>query len=136
MPDSWAGLAANPLALAVAIFVVILLLAAAALIARKYLVRGPAPDELERRRRLTIYREGKMGDGEIIDVETAVVSIVFSYSVAGVVYTASQDAAALRSMLPQDLMTMVGPVSIKFDPRNPANSIVLCEDWSGLRSRA
>jgi hypothetical protein len=136
MPDSWAGWAAKPSAGAVAICALVLLLAAIAFVARKYLSRGPAPDELERRRRLTIYREGKMGDGEIIDVETAVVSIVFSYSVAGVVYTASQDAAALRSMLPQDLMTMIGPVSIKFDPRNPANSIILCEDWSGLRSRA
>jgi hypothetical protein len=56
--------------------------------------------------------------------------------VAGVVYTASQDLAALQSLLPRDPMTMVGPVSVKFDPRNPANSIVLCEDWTGLRSRA
>jgi len=24
---------------------------------------------------------------------------------------------------------------MKYDPRNPANSIVLCEQWSGLRTR-
>jgi len=76
-----------------------------------------------------------MGDGEIIDVETASALIVYSYSVAGVIYTASQDMVALQSFLPQDVMTMVGPVSVKFDPRNPANSMVLCEDWSGLRNR-
>ena len=30
--------------------------------------------------------------------------------------------------------TNIGPVSIKYDPRNPANSIVLSEEWSGLRT--
>ena len=78
----------------------------------------------------------KNGDGEIVDVETASASIVYSYSVAGVTYESSQDVRALQALLPPDVMTMVGPVSVKFDPRNPANSIVLCEEWSGLRSRA
>jgi hypothetical protein len=27
----------------------------------------------------------------------------------------------------------LGPVSVKYDPRNPANSIVVSEEWSGLR---
>jgi hypothetical protein len=31
-----------------------------------------------------------------------------------------------------DLST-IGPVSVKYDARNPANSIVLAENWSGLR---
>ena len=51
---------------------------------------------------------------------------------AGVVYTASQDVAALQQLLPRDIMTMVGHVSVKFDPRSPANSMVVCEEWSGL----
>jgi hypothetical protein len=72
-----------------------------------------------------------MGDGEIVDVETGL--IVYSYSVAGMGYTASQDITGLQASLPADLMTLVGPVRIKFDPRNPANSIVVCEEWSGLR---
>jgi hypothetical protein len=98
-----------------------------------YLRRRPTPEEIERLRRLTIHREGKLGDGEILDVEGA--SIVFSYSVAGVVYTTSQDTTNLEERLPPDRMSMVGPVSVKFNPRNPANSIVLCEEWSGLRKR-
>jgi hypothetical protein len=28
----------------------------------------------------------------------------------------------------------VGSVSVKYDARNPANSIVLAEEWSGLRA--
>jgi len=38
-------------------------------------------------------------------------------------------------LLPADRMSMVGPASVKYDPRNPANSIVLCEQWSGLRGK-
>jgi len=112
-----------------------IVIAAAVYGVRRHRRNRPGPEELERRRRAHLYREGKMGDGEIIDVRTEASSIVYSYSVAGVIYTASQDLNALRSLLPPDVMTMVGPVSVKFDPRNPANSIVLCEEWSGLRNR-
>src|SRR3569623_19979 len=103
----------------------IVLLVAAIFIARRILAREPSPEELERQRRLQIHSEGKLGDGEIIDVDPEVPTITYSYSVAGVGYTAAQDVASLRSMLPDDLMTMIGPVSIKFIPGNPANSIVL-----------
>jgi len=121
----WAGIGA-----------LVILAAAIYWMVRNYLRGRPAADEVERRRRGTLHREGKLGDGEIVDVETASASIAYSYSVAGVTYTASQDLRALQSLLPRDAMTMVGPVSVKFDPRNPANSIVLCEEWSGLRNRA
>lgn len=95
--------------------------------------RRPTAEELERMRRLAIHRTGKMGDGEIVDVDGP--SILYSYTVAGVLYTTSQDAASLEERLPSDRMSMLGPVLVKFDPRNPANSIVLCEEWSGLRHR-
>ena len=88
---------------------------------------------MERRRRSQIHQQGKLGDAEIIDFDPQTAVITFSYSVAGVVYTAAQEASSLQSMLPEDPMSMVGPISIKFDPHNPANSIVLCEAWSGLR---
>lgn len=117
---------------ALGLYAFVLVLAGSA-IAWRYLRRRPTPEELERLRRLEIHRAGKMGDGQIIDVEDA--SIVFSYSVAGVVYTASQDVTSLREKLPADPMSMVGPVMVKFDPRNPANSIVLCEGWTGLLNR-
>ena len=132
MPGWWASSISTAFpwiaicAVAVVIFLVI----------RNYVRGRPSLEEMERRRRADLNREGKMGDGEIVDVETASASIVYSYSVAGVTYTASQDMRALQPLLPPDVMTMVGPVSVKFDPRNPANSIVLCEEWSGFRNRA
>lgn len=104
----------------------------AALLLRRHLRSGPTPEELERRRRALIHARGKLGDGEIIDVTGTV--IIYVYQVAGVGYEASQDVSALRSMVPADLISMVGPVSVKFDPRNPANSIVISEDWSGFRA--
>jgi hypothetical protein len=115
---------------AVLVFVILL---GGGFVAWHYLRRRPTPEEIERLRRLMINRLGKLGDGQILDVEGDL--IVYSYSVAGVVYTASQDTTNLEQKLPADRMSMVGPVSVKFDPRNPANSIVLCEEWSGLRNR-
>jgi hypothetical protein len=94
----------------------------------------PSPEEVERGRRAMIHNKGKIGDGEIVDVDGAV--IVYSYSVGGVGYTVAQDASAMESLLPEDRMRLVGPASVRFDPRNPPNSIVLCEEWSGLRPRA
>jgi hypothetical protein len=111
----------------------LVVLAGAGLLARRLLKRRPTPEEIERRRRLDIYQQGKLGDGEIVDVDPERPLITYSYSVAGVGYTVAQEVAALREMLPDDLMSMLGPVSIKFKPHNPANSIVLCEEWSGLR---
>ena len=119
-----------PIWAAVLVFVILL---GGGFVAWHYLRRRPTPEEIERLRRLTIHRLGKVGDAQILDVEDD--SIVYSYSVSGVVYTASQDTTNLEQKLPADRMSMVGPVSVKFDPRNPANSIVLCEEWSGLRNR-
>src|ERR1700735_502328 len=124
MPDFSAGSPSIPAVIAVALVAII----AVFLVLRRS--NRPTPEEIERRRRLAIQAGGKMGDGEIIDVNGN--SLLYSYSVAGVNYTASQDATELRAMLPPDPMSLLGPISLKFDPRNPANSIVLCEQWSGF----
>jgi len=136
MADFWRFWTARPETIGIAVAAAGILIAAVVYGFERRLRRRPSPDELERRRRDTLHRKGKMGDGEIVDVEMESSSIIYSYSVAGVIYTASQDLHALMTWLPPDVMTMVGPVSVKFDPRNPANSMVLCEDWSGLRSRS
>jgi hypothetical protein len=108
-------------------------LTAIVLLAWRFFRRQPSPEELERRRRAALNSKGKIGDGEILDVDGAV--IMYSYSVSGVEYTVGQDASTIATLLPEDRMRMVGPASIRFDPKNPPNSIVLCEEWSGLRLR-
>jgi hypothetical protein len=118
------------------LLVLVIVVAVAAIIWLR-LRNRPTPQEIERQRRMAIHQEGKIGNGQIVDVvtEPAATAIVYSYSVAGVVYTASQDVTDLHDKLPADRMAMVGAVSVKFVPRNPANSIVLCEEWTGLRNR-
>jgi hypothetical protein len=99
---------------------------------RAWLMRRPTAEELERRRRLELNRAGKMADAMILDLRET--TIEYSYDVRGVEYTATQDISALQDRLPAHRLSVAGPASVKFDPRNPANSMVLCEDWSGLRN--
>ena len=87
------------------------------------------PEERERVRREALAASGKMGDGSLVDIRDNLV--FYSYHVGGVEYTASQDVGTL---LPSGI-PMAGPVAVKYDARNPANSIVVAEQWSGLRSR-
>jgi hypothetical protein len=89
------------------------------------------PQELERIRRLTVNYSGRMGDGMITDVSDGI--LFYSYSVRGVEIAASQDVTALREFLPADFSTLIGPVTLKFMPKNPFDSIVICEEWSGFR---
>ena len=61
--------------------------------------------------------------------------IHFQYELRGVRYFASQDVSVLGAYLPEDMTRLIGPVSVKYDPRNPANSIVVCEEWTGLPAK-
>jgi hypothetical protein len=90
------------------------------------------PEERERRRRAALVALGKMGDATLMEVRDD--CLVYSYDVRGIEYTASQDIAQLRQLMPDDLSALAS-VSVKYDARNPANSIILAEGWSGLRTR-
>lgn len=97
---------------------------------RAWLRSRVSPDEKERRRRLMLLSAGKIGDGNLVDIHDDL--LVYSYAVRGVEYTASQDISTLKAFVPGDI-ALLGPICVKYDPRNPANSIVLAEAWSGLR---
>jgi len=92
-----------------------------------------SPAEQERKRRLAVQSKGRVCDGSIVDYHDG--ALYYSYSIAGIEYTASQDLSGLGELLPADPTTVIGPGSVKYLPRNPANSIVVCEEWSGLRLR-
>jgi hypothetical protein len=95
--------------------------------------RRISSEQQERKRRMLINTTGRVGDAMVTDVQGDV--LYFSYSLGGVEYMASQDVSALRDLIPADASTLIGPVTLKYSPRNPANSIVICEGWSGLRGR-
>ena len=97
------------------------------------LVRRRKPKDKEKRRRLIVNHFGRIGDATITDLQGD--TLFYSYSVAGVTYTASQDIAALRDHMPPDVQRLIGrAASLKYTPQNPANSILVCEEWSGLRT--
>jgi len=111
----------------------LLLAAVAVLVAigvRRWKASRVAPEERERRRRAMLVARGKMGDAVLVEVRDDL--LFFSYSVRGVEYTASQDVSALRHQVPRDLSALIA-VGVKYMPQNPANSIVVAEEWSGLR---
>jgi hypothetical protein len=90
------------------------------------------PKDKEKQRRFTVNRHGRLGDATITEV--AENTLYYSYSVGGVHYAASQDIAPLTEYIPCDPELLAGGIaSLKYSPQNPANSIVLCEEWSGLR---
>ena len=74
---------------------------------------------------------GRMVDATLTDVHDD--SLQYTYTAHGITFAASQDIADVRSQLPENLEGVVGPVTVKYLMQNPANSIVVCEGWSGLR---
>jgi hypothetical protein len=128
MPGALSSLTlAEEITIALAIVLVILL---ATLGVRAYQRSRVTPEERERRRRAWLVSTGKVGDAALVEMRDSLV--FYTYAVGGVEYTASQDIVALSGKLPTGLSPN-GAVSVKYDPRNPANSIVVAEDWNGLR---
>ena len=124
---AWPPTAVEAALLSLALAVVVLL---AVIGVRRWRASRISPEERERRRRAMLVALGKMGDAELVEIRDDV--IFFSYSVRGVEYTASQDVSTLRNLVPQDLSSVLA-VGVRYLPQNPANSIVLAEEWSGLR---
>jgi len=89
------------------------------------------PQERERLRRLSVNERGRLADGYIL--EATADAIFYSYFVRGVSYTASQDVSLIRHLIPGKADRLIGPVTLKYLATNPANSIIVCEEWTGLR---
>ncbi len=93
--------------------------------------KKPTLEQLEAHRRQWLAQHGKLSGGEIVELEDG--SLSYCYNVRGINYTATQDITRLAAYLPEDRWSIIGGVGVRYDPRNPANSIVLCETWTGLR---
>jgi hypothetical protein len=96
-------------------------------------------EEIERRRREELALSGRITDGVILDARTLgnedSVSptpevLFYSYSLAGLTYNCAQDV----SSLPNEVVgfRIDQPVQVRYDPRNPGNSIIVSETWTGL----
>ncbi len=103
-------------------------------------MRRKTPEQREAERRLRIAQNGRITDGTVIDVSEldrngsgSLQLLIYHYDVAGVSYEASQDITHLRPFVDLHTCRIGVPASIKYDPQNPGNSIVVAEGWSGLR---
>jgi hypothetical protein len=99
-----------------------------------------SPEELERKRREWLDNVGRITDGTVIDVQELRLDnqhpstmLIFQYDVAGVSYEASQDVTYLRQWVNLHSCRLGLPTSVKYDPQNPGNSLVVSERWIGLR---
>jgi hypothetical protein len=115
----------------------------------KLLGRSPDPDEVERQRRAYLNQIGRIVEGQITDlVEVAEDKaqrknakevdgrrklVCYSYSISGVSYETAQDITCLEGHAGMERIITGLPASIKYDPSNPSNSILIADDWSGLR---
>ena len=96
-------------------------------------------DDIERERRIWLNEIGRITDGTVIDVQEinhdarAATMLIYQYDVAGVSYEASQDVTYLRQWINLHSCRLGLPTSVKYDPHNPGNSMVIAEGWMGLR---
>jgi hypothetical protein len=97
-------------------------------------------DDIEHERRAWLNTVGRITDGTVIDVQEITVAtnrpatmLIYQYDVAGVSYEASQDVTYLRQWINLHSCRLGLPTSVKYDSRNPGNSMVIAEGWMGLR---
>ena len=90
------------------------------------------PHEREKQRRLFVTRRGRLCEAFITEASADIIH--FSYSVSGVDYTASQDVWDLARLLPAKPEALIGFVYLKYLANNPANSVLMSEEWSGLKA--
>ena len=113
-------------------------LAAVALFRRK----RNAPEDLERERREFLDEVGRIIDGSVLDVQEIDIDgreaqmLIFQYEVGGVSYEASQDVTQLRPWINLQSCRTGLQASVKYDPLNPGNSLLITEKWNGLRDEA
>jgi hypothetical protein len=98
------------------------------------------PEQREYQRRQRLSNMGRITDGNVLDFRevgengsSPMRLLIYSYDVGGVSYECSQDVSSLRRAFDVQACRLGLPASIKYDPQNPANSIVVAENWIGLR---
>jgi hypothetical protein len=144
----------------IAIGAAAIVVAAAVVVLRQFFQRPGDPEVEERRRRTQLNQVGRIVEGLVVELvesqaqvapesgsamfprRKAVASghsenglrrlVRYSYSIAGVTYETAQDVTGLEERLCLERIASGQPASVKYDPSNPSNSILVADDWSGL----
>jgi hypothetical protein len=133
--------------------------AIAAIVMITYAFLRPAenPEETERKRRLHLNQIGRIAEGQVVELVEhhaeprgagkGIFSsrarpltnsgprhfVSYSYAISGVTYHTAQDVTGLQSQVHFEKLVAGQPASVKYDPSNPSDSILVADDWSGLR---
>ena len=131
--------------------------AAIAMIVYAFLRPEGNPEDEERKRRLHLNQIGRIAEGQVVDLAEHPPEpkkprkrlfafgarpladlrprhlVSYSYSISGVTYHTAQDITGLESQVRLDRLVPGQPASVKYDPSNPVDSILVADDWSGLR---
>jgi len=131
--------------------------AAVAMIAYAFFRPAEEPEDIERKRRLHLNQIGRIAEGQVVELVSHAPEpqekskglfrsrprpladlrprqlVSYSYAISGVTYHTAQDVTGLESQVRFDKLAAGQPASIKYDPSNPTDSILVADDWSGLR---
>jgi hypothetical protein len=97
------------------------------------LFRRATLEEKERQRCEALLANSRSIEGTLTDVGDNY--LFYTYEVGGVSYHASQDVSVLDCAASQPLGNHLGPVTVRYARTNPANSMVMSKNWSGLRGK-
>lgn len=92
--------------------------------------RRATPEEKERARLVALLANSRSTEGQLTDSVEQL--LYFTYEVRGVTYHAAQDVSAIEGADPGRFATLLGPVTVRYSTSNPANSMVLSQNWSGI----
>jgi hypothetical protein len=108
--------------------------------------KRPTSEELETARCRFLVQSGRLVDAmllDIYDVETpgkkkkdpkrSLTMLLYHYRIGGVDYECSQDITQLGGVIDPAQVRAGFPCTVRYQPGNPQNSIVVAEGWSGLR---
>ena len=103
--------------------------------------RRPSAEEMERARRQFLVQFGRLVDGMLLDVcqveaedGRALTMLVYHYRIASVDYECSQDVTGMAGAFDAAQVRAGFPCTVRYQPGNHHNSIVVAEEWSGLRA--
>jgi hypothetical protein len=103
--------------------------------------RRPSAEEIERARRQFLVQSGRLVDGMLLDVYDVAGAdgrtqtfLLFSYRIGGVDYECSQEITTMSDIVNTAEVRAGFPCTVRYQPGNPYNSIVVAEGWTGLRA--
>jgi hypothetical protein len=103
--------------------------------------KRPSSQELELARRQLLTQSGRLVDGTLLDVceipaedGRTLTMLLYGYRIGGVDYECTQDVTEMQNVVDVGTVRAGFPCTVRYQPGNPQNSIVVSERWTGLRA--